>query len=194
MHDFFALRDSPFSLLLFACWVAYYEREEPFGLEGLAASLFSGAFVALGLGAMTSLRCMERGNLLVLAPLVVTMLGDSGAYFAGRGLGKRKMSPRTSPNKTLAGLVGGLLASALGMVIYGLVLRAFGLSGSLWKLGGGAAGGPELFPHQAPCRSQGLRQSAARPRRGLRPLRQRFLRRAHGAGAAEAAGGVLTWP
>ncbi len=27
----------PFCLLLFACWVAYYEREEPFGLEGLAA-------------------------------------------------------------------------------------------------------------------------------------------------------------
>ncbi len=80
----------------------------------------------------------------MLAPLVVTMLGDSGAYFAGRALGKKKMSPRTSPNKTVAGLVGGLLASALGMVLYGLVLRAFGLSGSLWKLalvgliGGGA--------------------------------------------------------
>ena len=134
----------PFALLLFACWVAYYEREEPFGLEGLAASLFSGAFVALGLGAMTALRLRERGNILVLAPLVVTFLGDSGAYFAGRALGKRKMSPRTSPNKTVAGLVGGLLASALGMVIYGLVLRALGLSGSLWKLAlvgllGGAA-------------------------------------------------------
>ena len=103
-------------------------------LEGGPAPESGGWGVALGLGAMTSLRCMERGNLLVLAPLVVTMLGDSGAYFAGRGLGKRKMSPRTSPNKTVAGLVGGLLASALGMVIYGLVLRAFGLSGSLWKL------------------------------------------------------------
>ena len=134
----------PFCLLLFACWVAYYERNEPFGIEGLAASLFSGVFVALGLSAMTALRRMERGSLLVLAPLVVCFLGDSGAYFAGRALGKRKMSPRTSPNKTVAGLVGGLLASALGMVLYGLVLRAFGLSGSLWKLalvgliGGGA--------------------------------------------------------
>ena len=134
----------PFGLLLFACWVAYYEREEPFGMEGLAASLFSGVFVALGLSAMTALRLRERGNLLVLAPLVVCFLGDSGAYFAGRALGKRKMSPRTSPNKTVAGLIGGLLASALGMVLYGLVLHAFGLEGSLWKLalvgliGGGA--------------------------------------------------------
>jgi len=124
----------PFMLLLFACWVAYYEREEPFGIEGLAASLFSGVFVALGLSAMTALRRSERGSLLVLAPLVVCFLGDSGAYFAGRALGKRKMSPRTSPNKTVAGLVGGLLASAAGMALYGLVLRAFGLYGSLWKL------------------------------------------------------------
>ena len=124
----------PFGLLLFACWVAYYEREEPFGMEGLAVSLFSGVFVALGLSAMTALRLGEKGNILVLAPLVVTFLGDSGAYFAGRALGKRKMSPHTSPNKTVAGLIGGLAASALGMVIYGLVLRAFGLSGALWKL------------------------------------------------------------
>ena len=134
----------PFALLLFLCWVAYYERQEPFGLEGLAAALFSGAFVPLGLSAMTVLCRSERGSLLVLAPLVVTFLGDSGAYFAGRALGKRKMSPRTSPNKTVAGLLGGLLSSALGMVLYGLVLRAFGLDGRLWKLAivglvGGAA-------------------------------------------------------
>lgn len=134
----------PFVLLLFLCWVAYYEKQEPFGLEGLAGALFSGVFVPLGLSAMTALRLEDRGELLVLAPLVVTFLGDSGAYFAGRALGKRKMSKRTSPNKTVAGLVGGLLSSALGLVLYGLVLRAFGLSGSLWKLaivgflGGGA--------------------------------------------------------
>ena len=124
----------PFALLLFACWVAYYEREEPFGVEGLAVSLFSGSFVVLGLSAMTALRLGEKGHLLVLAPLVVTFLGDSGAYFAGRALGKRKMSPHTSPNKTVAGLVGGLAASALGMVLYGLVLRSFGLNGALGKL------------------------------------------------------------
>jgi len=134
----------PYVLLLFLCWVVYYEREKPFGLEGFAASLFSGVFVALGLGAMTALRSQERGNLLVLAPLIATFVGDSGAYFAGRALGKRKMSPRTSPNKTIAGLVGGLASATAGMVVYGLVLRAFGMNGSLWKLAltgllGGAA-------------------------------------------------------
>ena len=71
----------------------------------------------LGLGAMTALRLGEHGNLLVLAPLVATFVGDSGAYFAGRAFGKRKMSPRVSPNKTVAGLIGGLAAATAGMVI-----------------------------------------------------------------------------
>lgn len=134
----------PFLLLLFLCWIAYYEQEQVFGLEGLAASLFSGLLVSLGLGAMTVLRSLWGGNKLVLAPLVVTFVGDSGAYFAGRALGKRKMSPRTSPHKTVAGLIGGLIAASVGMVLYGLVLRLFGFHFNLWKLSviglvGGAA-------------------------------------------------------
>lgn len=124
----------PFLLLLFLLWVAYYEQDRPFGMEGLAGSVFSGLLVPLGLAAMTALRSGENGRLLVLAPLFVTFTGDSGAYFVGRAMGKRKMSPRTSPNKTVEGLIGGLAAATLGMVIYGLILLAFGIEGSLWKL------------------------------------------------------------
>ncbi len=124
----------PFLLLLFLLWVAYYETDRPFGMEGLAGTLFSGLLVPLGLGAMTALRCGPEGRLLVLAPLFVTFTGDSGAYFVGRAWGKHKMSPRTSPHKTVEGLVGGLMVSALGMVLYGLLLLAFGIAGSLWKL------------------------------------------------------------
>ena len=124
----------PFLLLLFLLWVAYYEKDLPFGMEGLAGTVFSGLLVPLGLAAMTALRCEPRGSSLVLATLVVTFTGDSGAYFVGRALGKRKMSKRTSPNKTVEGLIGGLVTSTACMVIYGLVLLAFGVSANLLKL------------------------------------------------------------
>ena len=124
----------PFLVLLFLLWVAYYEKDRPFGTEGLAGAVFSGLLVPLGLAAMTALRCGENGRLLVLAPLFVTFTGDSGAYFVGRAMGKHKMSPRTSPNKTVEGLIGGLIVATLGLVIYGLILRAFGIRADLWKL------------------------------------------------------------
>ena len=124
----------PFLVLLFLLWVAYYEKDRPFGTEGLAGAVFSGLLVPLGLAAMTALRNGENGRLLVLAPLFVTFTGDSGAYFVGRAMGKHKMSPRTSPNKTVEGLIGGLIVATLGLVVYGLILRAFGIRADLWKL------------------------------------------------------------
>lgn len=38
-------------------------------------------------------------------------VGDSGAYYVGRRFGRHKMAPRISPNKTLEGLAGGILAT-----------------------------------------------------------------------------------
>jgi phosphatidate cytidylyltransferase len=49
---------------------------------------------------------------LLLFFLVVLFGSDSGAYFAGRALGKRKLAPAISPGKTVEGLIGGLLAAA----------------------------------------------------------------------------------
>jgi phosphatidate cytidylyltransferase len=42
---------------------------------------------------------------------LVLMGSDTGAYFAGRALGKRKLAPKISPGKTWEGAAGGLLAS-----------------------------------------------------------------------------------
>lgn len=53
------------------------------------------------------------GRLLVLAVLVLTWVADSGAYFAGRMLGVRRLAVNVSPGKTLEGVCGGLAAVAI---------------------------------------------------------------------------------
>ncbi|MBQ9327681.1 MAG: CDP-archaeol synthase [Solobacterium sp.] len=47
---------------------------------------------------------------------------DTGAYFAGSFLGKHKMIPRISPNKTWEGAIGGYLAGAVISMLFGLLV------------------------------------------------------------------------
>ena len=42
---------------------------------------------------------------------------DSGAYFVGRKLGRRKLAPSVSPNKSIEGLLGGIVTVAIIIVI-----------------------------------------------------------------------------
>jgi phosphatidate cytidylyltransferase len=50
---------------------------------------------------------------LLLWVFIVTWATDIGAFFAGRAFGKAKLAPTISPNKTLAGLYGGMAAATL---------------------------------------------------------------------------------
>ncbi|HEX9445044.1 MAG TPA: phosphatidate cytidylyltransferase, partial [Candidatus Binatia bacterium] len=43
--------------------------------------------------------------------LIVVMVGDSAAYFAGNAIGRRKLYPEVSPGKTVEGAIGGAVGS-----------------------------------------------------------------------------------
>ena len=70
--------------------------------------------------------------------LAVVWLGDTGAYFVGRSLGRHKLAPRLSPKKTIEGAVGGILGSVAGAWIIDSI---FGVPGSALMLTAFAAAG-----------------------------------------------------
>lgn len=54
-----------------------------------------------------------QGLELLIWVFIVTWTTDIGAFFAGRAIGGPKLAPSISPNKTIAGLIGGLVSAGL---------------------------------------------------------------------------------
>jgi phosphatidate cytidylyltransferase len=69
-------------------------------------------YVGLPCLALSWLRA-EHGLLTLIWVLGLVWATDTGAYIAGRRIGGSKLAPRVSPNKTWAGLFGGMTAAAL---------------------------------------------------------------------------------
>src|SRR5699024_9155736 len=83
------------------------------GLFALVYVPFLGAFAILLLDA-------PNGEWWVFALVLVAVSVDIGAYAAGVTLGKHKMTPRISPNKTWEGFAGAAVAAMIAGVIISL--------------------------------------------------------------------------
>jgi phosphatidate cytidylyltransferase len=84
-------------------------------VAGQLALLVTGLiYVALLLTHLPWLRELPYGREWIYLVLLIVMAGDTGAYFTGTSIGRRKLYPAVSPNKSVEGAVGGLIGSLLG--------------------------------------------------------------------------------
>ncbi|EMM8461794.1 phosphatidate cytidylyltransferase [Citrobacter freundii] len=73
----------------------------------------------------------QTGALLVLFLVGVTEFNDIAQYLWGKSIGRIKVMPKVSPNKTLAGLVGGVVTTTLMAAVLGPVMTPLNLTLSL---------------------------------------------------------------
>jgi phosphatidate cytidylyltransferase len=80
--------------------------------------LFLGLFyLPLSLGHLVLLRSLNDGQAWIFLTLLVIMICDTFAYFVGSQLGKKKLYPAVSPNKSIEGGIGGLVGSVLAVLV-----------------------------------------------------------------------------
>src|SRR5262249_5558184 len=101
-------------------------------LASASVTLFGVAYIGLMIGFLIAVRMLTSTIKLPETPhlsaklltmfFAMVMLTDTGAFYAGRSLGKRKLAPLVSPGKTIEGAVGGLawaiLAGPLCRIIF----------------------------------------------------------------------------
>ena len=97
-------------------------------------------YCGLPMVALLWLRGRVGGGGIVAVCFAIVWATDIGAFFIGRTLGGPKFAPRISPNKTWAGVIGGIVAALLaGFIVVSLV--QFPLPGwSAWRLANNALG------------------------------------------------------
>ncbi|WP_244302844.1 phosphatidate cytidylyltransferase [Leucobacter coleopterorum] len=92
------------------------------------SGLFSLVYVAFLASFTVLLVAKDNGQWWVLALVAIVVSVDVGAYAAGVTLGKHKMTPRISPNKTWEGFAG----AAAAAVAVGVVVSIFALDQPWW--------------------------------------------------------------
>jgi len=113
--------DATLLIFVFGCVVLGLATRRPL-LEVLPAIAISSVgifFVALPFSYIVRVNEIERvGKQLVLFTLVLIWAGDMLAYFVGKSVGRLKMAPALSPQKTWEGAIANVVASALVAIAF----------------------------------------------------------------------------
>lgn len=112
-------------LLLIACLFAVITAHllsSEHTIAGLATSVFGLIYAGYFPAYFTAMHAMPvTGPALVTILLTAIGISDTGAYAFGRWLGRHKLAPHISPNKTVEGSIAGLVCAGIaGAVLFGL--------------------------------------------------------------------------
>jgi len=104
-------------------WLAHPEITAPLSSRIITLKVVGGYLALLpAWAALVVLHARTQdGPLITLYLLVVVWLADSGAYFAGRRWGSRKLAPVISPGKTWEGVYGAVASSGIFALAAGLL-------------------------------------------------------------------------
>jgi phosphatidate cytidylyltransferase len=130
-------------------------------LASISVSAGGLVFIVLPFSAVIRLQGVDAvGPRLLLFTVVLVWVGDTAAYFVGRGIGRWKMTPHISPNKTWEGAAANFLGALLVAAVFGYWAMGIPPAHMLAMAGVGSAAGQigDLF-ESSWKRSAGVKDS-----------------------------------
>jgi phosphatidate cytidylyltransferase len=110
--------------LLVCVWLRHFAFAAAPTPENRNLKLLAGAFVIFPawVAALSIHGSTPYGHTWTFLAMLLVWAADTGAYFAGRFFGKRKLAPQISPGKTWAGVYGAFATSAVVIAVSGWLL------------------------------------------------------------------------
>jgi len=116
-------------LILYLYHLANF-KENQF-MHEIAYQFFGVIYIAGGLSYAVFLHDFSQGPFVNTSALwfvlIATWLTDTGAYFSGKKFGKKSLAPVISPNKTIAGAVGGICLTAIFIIFVSSFFNIFNI-------------------------------------------------------------------
>jgi phosphatidate cytidylyltransferase len=117
------------TILLLLTIIELFQNKKS-AIINLGTTLLGILYFGLFASALLSLREMyqvdySQGGLLIISIFASIWICDSAAFFGGTALGKHKLLPRVSPNKSWEGAIFGLLFAVIAMVISKVIFLDF---------------------------------------------------------------------
>ncbi|QNK54793.1 phosphatidate cytidylyltransferase [Paenibacillus sp. PAMC21692] len=108
-------------MLMFLLLAVTVLSKNKFTIDGAALMLLGAIYVGYGFSAMIDVRTMESNGLFwSFLSFGCIWASDVGAYFVGKAIGKHKLWPEISPNKTVEGALGGVALALIVAVVFAL--------------------------------------------------------------------------
>lgn len=96
-----------------------FRRDMRMALAASATSAFGVTYIAMSLMLLISMRWTWETGVLTIFVLLSVWAGDIAAYYVGRSLGRHKLAPVVSPNKTWEGAIASIVASvAVALLVF----------------------------------------------------------------------------
>lgn len=107
-------------MLTITFFIKLYKKKDVKPFENLGYTFLGIIYVAVPFALVNELVISHDHYrpYLMMGVLIILWVNDSGAYFAGSLLGKRKLFERISPKKTWEGFIGGAVTSMLAAYVF----------------------------------------------------------------------------
>jgi len=110
------------SLFIVALLIAMIAESSKYNIVDVCVTFLGFFYVTFLLSHVLLVRQQHNGYIYVWLIFITAWGSDTGAYFTGKAIGKNKLAPNLSPNKTIEGSLGGIALSAILCVIYGIFM------------------------------------------------------------------------